>query len=645
MARNGAVASPSDMGQQDLRHGVGAQGGLLDVRIQTRKKIDGGYLCLTLEDMRDVLRFRREHIAGQASTAAWATEQEAADTDSNLAYAFWANLSGEKSLPDQARQGLASAATVAGFRVQLLGYEVPDNLPGCVAFAPAEPILRQAVFKDMLEQGVLVSHIADFVRLKAILNGRRGGWFLDCDTQWVRKPGPSRKSGPWPSPAFGHFFGSLEAAPCHRGTLKDFRHWSVHFLKEPLDKLYLASPFFFPASSPVLADLGAWVDTHFQDASTALSMCHRDYSVIMDKIRSSIRQHGLEGAIAAPEVCSAVSYAPWKKEKVAHTPINEGGRRLLETIASSAMCVNALWQSARAGGAYQPSAHERASLLNLHPDSLWAHVSAMKAGGVSPAVKRRKLGKLPWQDLSTWVTSATLPCHMQFANSPIATKYTLRKFLKAGSYGRVYQGEDRSTGRTVAIKTVSDADGDVGGKEFYFHCGLSDHQNIISVLDGYVTPFFMVLVMERASMNLHEYLTQRDKKTEMTEAIAIAIARQAADALQYVHSRGLIHRDLHSGNILMCLAGPDISETTVRLTDFGMACLLPDASQGKKHKGSKMTANVVGGYNAGPELLFSGLQTCRYTAGWGRLGMGMYSNRGWYRWPSAFCSFEEIEDR
>ena len=133
------------------------------------------------------------------------------------------------------------------------------------------------------------------------------------------------------------------------------------------------------------------------------------------------------------------------------------------------------------------------------------------------------------------------------------------------------------------------------------------------MLDGYVTPFFMVLVMERASMNLHEYLTQRDKKTEMTEAIATAIARQAADALQYVHSRGLIHRDLHSGNILMCLAGPDISETTVRLTDFGMACLLPDASQGKKHKGSKMTANVVGGYNAGPELLFSGLQTCRYT--------------------------------
>ena len=116
--------------------------------------------------------------------------------------------------------------------------------PAGVNVVDAEPYLAKAEFMQRLQAGARIAHLADFIRLKALLEGGVGGWFLDCDSFWVRQPDPVETR--WGSPAFGHVFGSMRAHSLGRLPLADFQHWSVHFLREPMDRLYLASPFFFP---------------------------------------------------------------------------------------------------------------------------------------------------------------------------------------------------------------------------------------------------------------------------------------------------------------------------------------------------------------------------------------------------------------
>jgi hypothetical protein len=90
---------------------------------------------------------------------------------------------------------------------------------------------------------VPIAHMADFLRLRAVHAFGRGGWVIDCDSLWLRKP--QVLVYPWRHPHYSHQFASLRAAPCRRDDLAEFQNWSVNFLQKPMDKLYLTSPFFF----------------------------------------------------------------------------------------------------------------------------------------------------------------------------------------------------------------------------------------------------------------------------------------------------------------------------------------------------------------------------------------------------------------
>ena len=225
----------------------------LDMSIVTKTQQggrSGTWLYLTSENMQKVFVFRHIHMKGRKRLEQWVKGLPSVDsTEQSWAFAFWHNIDDaeNKRLPEICYVGLSSAARY--FNVKLIAYQSVAAPPE-VTVLNAEQFLPLSRVSYLLGVGVHIAHIADYVRLQALHVFGRGGWMIDCDTLWLRKP--DTLPYPWSHPQYGHQFGSMRAARVPRTALVDFQHWSVHFLQKPLDKLYLASPFFFQHIAPCL---------------------------------------------------------------------------------------------------------------------------------------------------------------------------------------------------------------------------------------------------------------------------------------------------------------------------------------------------------------------------------------------------------
>jgi serine/threonine protein kinase len=148
--------------------------------------------------------------------------------------------------------------------------------------------------------------------------------------------------------------------------------------------------------------------------------------------------------------------------------------------------------------------------------------------------------------------------------------YRILYKIAAGSFGRVYRGDDPRTGRVVAIKVLrrkwSD---DKHGIELFERegkLGLAlKHPNIVEILavdrDPVSRQYYIVMEFVEGG-NLRELLRIR-KKLEPAEALRLL--DDAATGLAYAASRGISHRDMKLTNILIATQG------TAKLVDFGLA--------------------------------------------------------------------------
>lgn len=135
-----------------------------------------------------------------------------------------------------------------------------------------------------------------------------------------------------------------------------------------------------------------------------------------------------------------------------------------------------------------------------------------------------------------------------------------------GSFGKVYKARMKGCGNVVALKCISKK-----GKtekelrnlrsEIEILTKLS-HNHIICVFDCFETDAEFTLVMECAHGELYEVL-QDDKR--LPEEMVQQIAKQLVQALHYLHSNRIIHRDIKPQNILVGHNG------IVKLADFGFA--------------------------------------------------------------------------
>lgn len=89
------------------------------------------------------------------------------------------------------------------------------------------------------------------------------------------------------------------------------------------------------------------------------------------------------------------------------------------------------------------------------------------------------------------------------------------------------------------------------------------HPNIVYIHDAFENNFLFYLSLERCDTSLRGLLGR-----PMPDALFVEIARQLLMTLQYLHDNGVVHSDLHAGNVLISQID---RQPIVKLTDFGVA--------------------------------------------------------------------------
>jgi hypothetical protein len=143
-----------------------------------------------------------------------------------------------------------------------------------------------------------------------------------------------------------------------------------------------------------------------------------------------------------------------------------------------------------------------------------------------------------------------------------------------GAFGVVSRCKHKKTGYSVALKTYEKKSLTHRSslmaihREIYILAGL-EHPNIVRLFEVIDSTAKCHLVMELClGRNLYQYIKKHKPKPYLSENEAIPIFRQIVSAIAYMHSLGLVHRDLKLENVLINDTG---GMNYIKIIDFGFA--------------------------------------------------------------------------
>ncbi|KAL8097952.1 serine/threonine/tyrosine-protein kinase HT1-like [Apium graveolens] len=156
----------------------------------------------------------------------------------------------------------------------------------------------------------------------------------------------------------------------------------------------------------------------------------------------------------------------------------------------------------------------------------------------------------------------------------------------SGRHSRIYRGIYKD--RDVAIKLISQPEEDVElaaflekqfTSEVVMMFGLS-HPNVITFFAACKkAPVFCIITEYLAGGSLRAYLHQQEPYS-LPINLVLKFAIDIAKGMQYLHSQGVLHRDLKSENLLL---GEDMC---VKVADFGISCLESQCGSAKGFTGT-----------------------------------------------------------
>ncbi|WP_146776652.1 serine/threonine-protein kinase, partial [Parafrankia sp. Ea1.12] len=180
----------------------------------------------------------------------------------------------------------------------------------------------------------------------------------------------------------------------------------------------------------------------------------------------------------------------------------------------------------------------------------------------------------------------------------LGDKYEVGDQVGHGASGHVFMGRQRSLGRDVAIKVLSDTR---AGAPAGF---LAEAQLLATLDHGHIVRVYDMIEAEGVCLIILELLpggTLADRRAELSPEAACAVGLGVAEALEHAHSHGVLHRDIKPDNILFDAKG------VVKVTDFGISKIL-----------GGMTVNVTAGVGTPKYMPREQLDPLRY----GRMGPG-----------------------
>lgn len=155
----------------------------------------------------------------------------------------------------------------------------------------------------------------------------------------------------------------------------------------------------------------------------------------------------------------------------------------------------------------------------------------------------------------------------------LAGRFRIDALLGQGGMATVFLAEDQALGRQVAIKVFRRdlADGE----------DLRRQQEEISTLAGLNHPSLVTLFDATTDEDGNAFLVMElvdgtDLRSRLHDGplppheVAV-IGQHLADALSYVHAKGVVHRDIKPGNILLPEQSADDTGPQAKLADFGIA--------------------------------------------------------------------------
>jgi len=151
--------------------------------------------------------------------------------------------------------------------------------------------------------------------------------------------------------------------------------------------------------------------------------------------------------------------------------------------------------------------------------------------------------------------------------STFAGKYRIVEPIGKGGMGVVYKAEDTKLKRTVALKFLPPelAESPEAGERF-----IREAQAAAALSHPHICTIHEISEEEDQSFIVMEYiegqsLRQKILKGPLDQTEALNIAIQVAEGLEEAHKKGIVHRDIKSGNIMLTEKG------TAKVMDFGLA--------------------------------------------------------------------------